>query len=82
MIVLIFTLGTLLGIVVGVLGCVRYVRQELTARIAPTMQLMQLQLDNVQSAVNLALATWHAELHGRAGPEHTAVGADRRSNLN
>jgi hypothetical protein len=64
MTVLIFLIGALLGLTFGVIGCIRYVRQELTARIGPTMDLMQLQLDNVQSAVNLALATWHAELHG------------------
>jgi hypothetical protein len=63
MTVLIFLIGALLGLTFGVIGCIRYVRQELTARIGPTMDLMQLRLDNVQSAVNLALATWHAELH-------------------
>ncbi|MEU0878141.1 hypothetical protein ABZ345_06050 [Lentzea sp. NPDC005914] len=63
MFVLIFFVGALLGLLIGVVACVRYVRQEMTARIAPTMTLMQLQLENVQSSVNLALATWHADVH-------------------
>ncbi|HEX4722432.1 MAG TPA: hypothetical protein VH333_07950 [Pseudonocardiaceae bacterium] len=77
MVVLIFLLGALLGLVVGVICCVRYVRQELTARIGPTMDLMQLQLDNVQSAVNLALATWHAQLHDHATAHVQGIRQDR-----
>ncbi|MGH4018914.1 MAG: hypothetical protein ACRDT0_06650, partial [Pseudonocardiaceae bacterium] len=52
--VLIFLIGLLLGMVVGAALCVHYVRQELTARIGPTMDLVLLKLDNVQGAVNLA----------------------------
>jgi hypothetical protein len=63
MFVLIFLVGALLGMLIGVAACVQYVRQEMTARIAPTMTLMQMQLENVQSSVNLALATWHADVH-------------------
>ena len=62
--VLIFVIGALLGVVVGAAICVRYIRQELTARIGPTMELLRLQVENLQSAVNIALANWHAELHG------------------
>ena len=61
--VLIFLIGALLGLVLGAALCVRYLRQELTARIGPTMDLVLLKLDNVHSAVNVALANWHAELH-------------------
>ena len=61
--VLIFLIGALLGLVLGVALCVRYLRQELTARIGPAMDLVALKLDNVHSAVNVALANWHAELH-------------------
>lgn len=61
--VLIFLIGALLGLVLGAALCVRYLRQELTARIAPTMDLVLLKLDNMHSAVNVALANWHAELH-------------------
>lgn len=63
MTVLIFLVGALLGGIVGVFICIRYVRQELTANISPTLQVLQLQLDNLQSSVQLALAVWHTELH-------------------
>ncbi|MGH3795538.1 MAG: hypothetical protein ACRDSP_11675 [Pseudonocardiaceae bacterium] len=63
MLVLIFLIGALLGLVLGAALCVRYLRQELTARIGPSMDLLLLKLDNVHSAVNIALANWHAELH-------------------
>jgi hypothetical protein len=63
MTVLIFLIGALLGMLLGTALCVRYLRQELTARIGPTMDLLELKLDNVHSAVNIALANWHAELH-------------------
>jgi hypothetical protein len=76
-VVLVFFLGALLGLVVGVLGCVRYVRQELTARIGPTMNLMQLQLDNVQSALNLALSSWHAQLHDHSTSPVPVMRQDR-----
>jgi hypothetical protein len=68
MTVLIFLIGALSGLVLGAALCVRYLRQELTARIGPTMDLLVLKLDNVQSAVNLALANWHAELHNHPQP--------------
>jgi len=61
--VLIFLIGALLGLVLGAALCMRYVRQEVTARIGPTMDLVLLKLDNMHSAVNIALANWHAELH-------------------
>lgn len=63
MLVLTFLSSTLFGLALGTALCVRYLRQELTARIGPTMDLVLLKLDNVQGAVNLALANWHAELH-------------------
>ncbi|MCA1603035.1 MAG: hypothetical protein LC776_15840 [Acidobacteria bacterium] len=63
MFVLVFLIGALLGLVLGAAICIRYLRQELTARIGPTMDLLQLQLQNLQTGVNIALANWHAELH-------------------
>jgi len=68
--VLIFLIGTLLGLVMGAALCIRYLRQELTARIGPTMDLVLLKLDNMHSAVNIALANWHAELHNHPQPPH------------
>lgn len=81
MLILIFLIGALLGLLLGAAVCVRYLRQELTARIGPTMQLMQLQLDNLQTAVNLALATWHAELHRHTSqPRPVAEWHERTTN--
>ena len=66
--VLIFLIGALLGLVIGAPLCMRYVRQEVTARIGPTMDLVLLKLDTMHSAVNIALANWHAELHNHQQP--------------
>lgn len=78
--ILIFLIGTLSGLVLGAALCVRYLRQELTARIGPTMDLLLLKLDNVHSAVNIALANWHAELHNHPQPrrEHDVPMAPRK----
>lgn len=62
--VLFFVVGALLGLIVGVAACVRYVRQELTAHIAPSIESLRAQLSHLQLEVNLALTNWHNELHG------------------
>lgn len=51
--VLTFVVGVLLGLVVGAAACVRYIRQELTARIGPSLDLLQLRIANMQSTVEL-----------------------------
>ena len=61
--VLIFLSSALLGLVLGTTLCVRYLRQEMTARIGPRMDLVLLKLDNMQCAFNLASANWYHELH-------------------
>lgn len=66
--ILLFLIGALSGLVLGAALCVRYLRQELTARIGPTLDLLLLKLDNVHSSVNIALANWHAELHNHPRP--------------
>lgn len=62
--ILIFIVGTLLGVLLGGALCVRYLRQEVTASIVPRLRLIQLQLDNLESTVNLALMTRYTELSG------------------
>jgi hypothetical protein len=42
--------------------CVRYLRREVAADIGPRLKRMQLQLDNIETGLNLAIATRHAEL--------------------
>ena len=73
MVMLIFVLGALLGVLAGGALCVHYLRaaiaddigpqlKRMHADIDPQLRRMQNQLDNIESAVNLALATRYAEL--------------------
>ena len=62
MVLLIFVLGALLGVLAGGTLCVHYLRTAITADIGPKLRRMQNQLDNIESAVNLAMVTWYAEL--------------------
>jgi hypothetical protein len=59
---LIFALGALIGVLLGGALCVRYLRQEIAADICPRLRRLQLQLDNLESAINLVLVTRYAEL--------------------
>ena len=56
---LIFLVGALLGALLGGALCVRYLRQEVAANIGPKIQHIQLQLDNIQAELNLAITTRH-----------------------
>ena len=73
MALLIFLIGTLLGVLGGGTLCVYYLRSAIAADIGPQLRRMhadidpqlrrmQNQLDLIESAINLALATWYAEL--------------------
>jgi len=71
MFLLIFAVGTLLGVLAGGALCVRYLRHEIAADVGPQLRRLQLQLDNLEAAVNLALMTRYAELSAsplRAAP--------------
>ena len=59
---MLFLLGALFGLLVGAALCVRYLRHEMAADICPRLRRLQLQLDNLEAAVNLALVTRYAEL--------------------
>ena len=59
---LVFFLGALLGLLLGGALCVRYLRREIAADIGPKLKRMQLQLDNIETELNLAITTRHAEL--------------------
>lgn len=61
-IALVFLLGALIGILVGGALCVRYLRQEITADIGPRLRRLQLQLDSLESTLNLVLVTRYAEI--------------------
>ena len=59
---LIFLVGSLLGVLMGGTLCVRYLRREVAADIGPKLKHMQLQLDNIETELNLAITTRYAEL--------------------
>jgi hypothetical protein len=62
---LIFVLGTLVGVLMGGALCVRYLRREVAADIGPRLRRLQVQLDNLESALNLVVVTRYAELGSR-----------------
>jgi ABC-type lipoprotein release transport system permease subunit len=62
MVLLIFFLGALLGVLIGGALCVRYLRQEIAGNIGPRLNRIQLQIDTLESAVNLALVTRQTEI--------------------
>lgn len=62
MTVLIFLLGSLLGLLVGALACIRLVRQQVTGELGPRLQRIQSQLDSVQAELTLAVGARYAEL--------------------
>lgn len=59
---LVFLVGALLGTLTGGMFCVRYLRHEIAADIGPRLRHVQLQLDNLEAAVNLALFTRYTEM--------------------
>ena len=63
---LIFFLGILLGVLLGGTLCVTYLRQEIAAGISPKLKRVELQLDTIESHLNLAAMTRYAELSARA----------------
>jgi hypothetical protein len=63
--VLIFFVGALMGVLMGGALCVRYLRHEVAADITPRLQHVQRQLDNLETAINLALVTRYVEISGQ-----------------
>src|ERR1700744_1355999 len=59
---LIFLLGGLIGVLAGGALCVRYLRHEIAADIGPRLRRLQMQLDSLESAINLVLITRYAEM--------------------
>jgi hypothetical protein len=70
---LVFLLGALIGVLAGGALCVRYLRQEIAADIGPRLRRLQLQLDGIESTLNLVLVTRHAEI----GSQLSRDAADR-----
>lgn len=65
MIILIFLLGSLLGLLLGALLCIRFIRQEVAGDIGPRLGRIQAQLDALQAEVGLAIGTHYAEVSAR-----------------
>jgi hypothetical protein len=78
MTLLIFLVGALTGVLAGGAMCVRYLRAAIANDIGPQLKRMQNQLDNIESAVNLALASRYAELSQLPWP--SAIPAPRANN--
>ena len=66
--ILIFLIGLQLGVLVGAVSCIRYLRRELSAEIGPKLKRMQAQLDSLEAALNLAVLSHYAELSERLAP--------------
>ncbi|HEY1917259.1 MAG TPA: hypothetical protein VGH27_16970 [Streptosporangiaceae bacterium] len=67
---LIFLVGTLLGVILGGTLCVHYLRQAITADIGPKLKNIQFQLDHIEAEQNLASATRYAEMSARLPAEN------------
>jgi hypothetical protein len=61
---MLFLLGMLVGTIAGCLICIRYLRREIAADIGPRLRRIQLQLDNLETAVNLGMVTRYADMAG------------------
>lgn len=66
MIVMIFLVGALSGTLAGGAICVRYLRREIAADVGPKLKRIQLQLDSIDTEINLALTTRLADLSSRS----------------
>ncbi len=77
--ILVFLLGVQGGVLAGALLCIRYLRREIAADIGPRLNRMQAQLDNLESALNLALVSHYAEL-GERFPRQPLTSAGDPSN--
>jgi hypothetical protein len=73
MLILIFLVGALLGVLSGGALCVRYLRREVADDIGPKLKRIQLQLDSVETALNLALLTRYTELSSRSSTDPTQL---------
>jgi hypothetical protein len=63
---MIFLVGVLLGLLMGGTLCVRYLRREIAADIGPALKRVELQLDNIETQLNLAIMTRYEEISSRS----------------
>lgn len=62
---MVFLVGALLGLLMGCTLCVHYLRREIAADIGPALKRVELQLDNIETQLNLAIMTRYAEFSSR-----------------
>jgi hypothetical protein len=61
MVPMIFLVGTLIGLLIGAVASMRYFRQEMVANVGPRLRLIQLHLEQLESELDLVLATRAAD---------------------
>jgi hypothetical protein len=69
MIFLVFLVGSLLGVCIGALLCVRYVRQGVTEDLNPKLGRMQGQLNTIEAELAYMVSARYVELNARLSPE-------------
>lgn len=62
MVMMVFLVGLLLGTLIGGTLCVRYLRREIAANVGPQLRQLNVKIETLESVLNLALVTRHAEL--------------------
>lgn len=65
MIILIFIVGSLLGLLLGALLCVRFVRQEVIGDLGPKLHQIHGQLNTIEAELNYSISARYAELNAR-----------------
>jgi hypothetical protein len=70
MVPMIFLVGTLIGLLMGAVVCMRYFRQEMVANVSPRLRLIQLHLEQLESELELVLATRAADRHRPLGERY------------
>jgi hypothetical protein len=65
MIVLIFLVGSLLGLLFGAVMSIRLVRQEVTGDLGPSIKQMQRQLSNIETELAYAVSSRYTEIHSQ-----------------
>jgi hypothetical protein len=66
---MIVLVAVLIGILAGGAVCVRYLRREIAGDIGPRLRRMQLQLDNLEAEIQLAITTQLAQLSRYLGKD-------------
>ncbi len=66
---MVILLGVLIGLLIGAAACARYLRQEIAANVGPRLRHIELQLDTLQTELNLATEMRLAALSKRLDQE-------------